>query len=403
MIMTSSGRGTYDFTQSAQVGDKRGAQEVEEESIHLQWAVFRNPVARVRQALHANEIRHPEAGRLSEPPAQEPVPLAPDYEHRSLYPLQHCPRLPLVPQDGAIVVEGCGERPWLRNRLYVPLYVLGGERLRLYRVTTENGAQEGEVTCSDNLLRQPRDLKEEYVRAPQQLPRFRKPIQGASRVGNVEDREPFDATGVAHRRDPGGYSAPIVPDHGSRPFPAGRYQALHIARQQLNAVCAHSGRFVREVVAAHVRGNHAEAGLDQRRDLVPPLVPELREAVQQQHERSLARLDVVQPHISEVGIAVRQLHPAQRLVGHAPPLPSSATSQTVVEHRATPSTSTGKASGLRPRDDSRCQCSSTSRAPSRRYDSWCLARQRCASRPPLVPPRVSVPSRVRRTRHPMPR
>src|SRR5918995_1101614 len=292
---------------SGREGDKRGAQETEQESIHLQGAVFRNPVARIRQALHANEIRHPETGRLSEPPAQEPVPLAPDYEHRSLYPLQQCPHLPRVPQEGAIVVEGCGERPRLRNRLYVPLYVLGGERLRLYRVTTKNRAQEGEVTCSDNLLRQPRDLKKEHVRASKQLHWAQKPIQGASRVGNIEDRELFDALGVAHRRDPGGYGAPIVANHDSRLFSAGQYQALYIARQQLNAVCSHSERFVREVVAAHVRGHNPETGLDQRRDLVPPLVPELREAVQQQHEGARARLDVVQPHIAKISIAVRQL------------------------------------------------------------------------------------------------
>src|SRR5215203_5108620 len=228
MIVTSSGGGTCDFTQSTREGDKRGAQEVEEESIHLQGAVFRNPVARVRQALHANKIRHPEAGRLSEPPAQEPVLLAPDHEHRSLYPLQQCPRLPGVPQEGAIVVEGCGEHSRPRNRSYVPLYVLGGECLRLYRVTTENRAQEGEVTCSDNLLRQPRNLKKEHVRAPKQLHWAQKPIQGASRVRDVEDREPFEATGVAHRRDPGGYSVPIVPDHGSRPFLTGQDQALHV-------------------------------------------------------------------------------------------------------------------------------------------------------------------------------
>lgn len=76
------------------------------------------------------------------------------------------------------------------------------------------------------------------------------------------------------------------------------------------------------------RGDHPEAGLNQRRDLVPPLVPELREAVQQQHERSLARLDVVEMHVAEIGVAVRQLYPAQRLVGHAPPLPPDLILQT---------------------------------------------------------------------------
>src|SRR5919107_2699889 len=123
--MTSSGGGTDDFMQSTREGDRRGAQEVEEESIHLQGAVFRDPVARIRQARHAHEVRHPEVGRLGEPPAQEPVPLAPDYEYRGLYPSQQCPRLPRVPEEGAIVIDGRTEHPRPRNRLYVPLYVLG--------------------------------------------------------------------------------------------------------------------------------------------------------------------------------------------------------------------------------------------------------------------------------------
>src|SRR5215218_1609348 len=52
--------------------------------------------------------------------------LAPDYEHRSFYPLQQCPRLPRVPEEGAIVIDGRSERSRPRNRLYVPLDVLGG-------------------------------------------------------------------------------------------------------------------------------------------------------------------------------------------------------------------------------------------------------------------------------------
>src|SRR4051794_20123346 len=117
MIMTSSCGGTCNFTQSTREGNKRGAQEVEEESIHLQGAVFGNPMARIRQARHAHEVRHPKVGWLGEPPAQEPVPLAPDYEYRSFYPLQQCPRPRGVPEESAIVIDGRIERPRPRNRL----------------------------------------------------------------------------------------------------------------------------------------------------------------------------------------------------------------------------------------------------------------------------------------------
>src|SRR5919107_1473019 len=101
-----------------------------------------------------------------------------------------------------------------------------------------------------------------------------------------------------------------MPDHGSRPFSAGQDQALHVASQQVDAVSLHSRWFVREVVAAHIRSDYPETGLDQRWDLMPPLIPELWEAVQEQHERSLPRLDVVQPHIPQIGVAVRWVHRA---------------------------------------------------------------------------------------------
>src|SRR5919112_5294794 len=214
--MLSAYKGVAYDLKSTREGGKRGTQKVEEEGVHLPGAVFRNPVARVRQVLDALEVRDPEGGRLGEPPAQESVPQTPDHEHRCLYPFQQRLRLPRLPEEGAIVVEGRGERPRPRQSLHVSLDVLSREALRPYRVSTQGGAQEGKVTCADNLLRQPGDLEEEHVRAPQQLPRAFESIQEASRVRNVEDREPPDASGVAHRRDPGNYSAPIMPDHGSR-------------------------------------------------------------------------------------------------------------------------------------------------------------------------------------------
>jgi hypothetical protein len=55
------------------------------------------------------------------------------------------------------------------------------------------------------------------------------------------------------------------------------------------------------------RRDDAEARGRERRDLQPPAVPELREAVQEAGQRSLARLDVVQRHLAEVGLALAKL------------------------------------------------------------------------------------------------
>ena len=65
---------------------------------------------------------------------------------------------------------------------------------------------------------------------------------------------------------------------------------------------------VREVVAAHVGRDHVVAGLGQRPDLVTPGVPELGEAVQQDHQRPGAGLDVVQSDAAaDIRIAVAEL------------------------------------------------------------------------------------------------
>src|SRR4028118_1465858 len=60
----------------------------------------------------------------------------------------------------------------------------------------------------------------------------------------------------------------------------------------------------------------------QRRDLEPPRVPELREAVQEHHERPLPRLDVVQPPPHQVGVALGHARPRGRAgAPRAPPPP----------------------------------------------------------------------------------
>jgi SAM-dependent methyltransferase len=69
----------------------------------------------------------------------------------------------------------------------------------------------------------------------------------------------------------------------------------------LDPVVAPAPRAVGGAVAALVRGDDPEAGLRQRRDLPPPRVPELREAVEQDDERPGPGLDVVQVHAADVG------------------------------------------------------------------------------------------------------
>jgi hypothetical protein len=74
-----------------------------------------------------------------------------------------------------------------------------------------------------------------------------------------------------------------------------------------------------QVVAAQVGRDDAEARCRERRDLPPPAVPELREAVQENDQRPVAGLDVMQPHVPDVGVTLPKLgisvrhQPGQRI------------------------------------------------------------------------------------------
>src|SRR5262249_51137094 len=67
-----------------------------------------------------------------------------------------------------------------------------------------------------------------------------------------------------------------------------------------------------EVVATGVGGHHAKARRCKRLDLQPPTEPELREPVQQDDQRPIPCLDVMQAHIADLGDALLELDPNVR-------------------------------------------------------------------------------------------
>src|SRR5438270_10945925 len=67
-------------------------------------------------------------------------------------------------------------------------------------------------------------------------------------------------------------------------------------------------------MAAAVGCHDAEARRRERLDLPPPAVPELGEAVQQDDQRPLTGLDVVQLHVADLGVALtKSLEPVSLL------------------------------------------------------------------------------------------
>jgi hypothetical protein len=84
-------------------------------------------------------------------------------------------------------------------------------------------------------------------------------------------------------------------------------EAANVVGQLVGRVRREAVRLRRQVVAAQIGRDDAEARLHERGDLLPPAVPELREAVQQNNEWPVAGLDVVQHHVADLGVALAKV------------------------------------------------------------------------------------------------
>ena len=86
-------------------------------------------------------------------------------------------------------------------------------------------------------------------------------------------------------------------------------QATDVVREQVDAVGLEALWLRRQVVATRVGRDDPKTRRHERRDLQPPAVPELREAVQQNDQRPVTGLDVVQALIADLGITLSELDP----------------------------------------------------------------------------------------------
>jgi hypothetical protein len=81
-------------------------------------------------------------------------------------------------------------------------------------------------------------------------------------------------------------------------------EPLDVGSQPVGLVGRDFGRSRGQVVAAHVGCDDAESRRRERFNLLPPAVPELGEPVQQEDQRSIARLDVMQSYVADLGVAI---------------------------------------------------------------------------------------------------
>ena len=161
------------------------------------------------------------------------------------------------------------------------------------------------------------------------------------RVQEAQREQPL---GNEERGVPREGAAPVVPDD-VRPRLAvlsgeERDEPFEVAEERLDPVGPHATRLVREVVAAQVGRDGAEARGRERGELVPPRVPELGKAVQEDDERALALLDPVEPDPVHAALAVgpRLRHAVSRRGSRTRVKSAAETrpSPSIVSHRTRP-------------------------------------------------------------------
>ncbi len=81
-------------------------------------------------------------------------------------------------------------------------------------------------------------------------------------------------------------------------------QASDIVGEPIDVVGVYAGRLGRQVIAAQIGSDHPKTGRCQRRNLVAPGVPMLGKAMQQDDQRLVAKLDVVQSKVAKLGVAM---------------------------------------------------------------------------------------------------
>ena len=126
-------------------------------------------------------------------------------------------------------------------------------------------------------------------------------------MGRVEDGEAVDDLRMIHRDGPADASAPVVTDQERGLGTELSDEAADVVREQVDPVGLEALRLRRQVDAARVGRDDPKTSSRERRDLQPPTEPELWEAVQENDQRPVTCLDVVQALIADFGITLPKL------------------------------------------------------------------------------------------------
>jgi hypothetical protein len=150
----------------------------------------------------------------------------------------------------------------------------------------QQAADKCTVVSNKMTLRHDRTLEADDVLAGLHLVRVGEVGQSQpSRMGHRDRGYPAHLAGCGDGRGPGDQPAPPVTHHDGVAGTEGADDAGDVGSQGAGVVPARG--FVARAVPAQVHGGGAEAGLRHCWELMAPGPPELGEAVQEQHERTV--------------------------------------------------------------------------------------------------------------------
>ncbi len=215
---------------------------------------------------------------------------------------------PVRPEAGAqvpavVLKRGMGDG---RHAHRVPVALLG---LRIRPAWPRPGREQmpdpAGVVGQQPPLRQHGQLEAERIAHGPRMGKGRRQHRGPQpqRVRHGDDREPPDDLRVVGRHGPGDQAAPVVPDDDGIGLAERAHQPGRVGCGCDQVIAAR--RLVACAVAAQVRSDNPVAGLAQRCQLAAPRPPELREPVQQQHQRPVAAFGDVKPRAVGTHRAVR--------------------------------------------------------------------------------------------------
>src|SRR3989440_1389043 len=113
-------------------------------------------------------------------------------------------------------------------------------------------------------------------------------------MGGVHNNQALGHLGIANGKVPGQYTAPVMPNNDGLLMSQSFNQSFNVAQEIRYFVAL--AWFICVVIAAQVRGNNGISMLGQKRNLVSPRIPELREAMQEQNQWSLTLGYIVHPN-----------------------------------------------------------------------------------------------------------